>query len=259
MIKALLRSISRLFFRFRPFNLEVLKTPGPVLLIPNHVSWLDWLLVGVCLEDDWKFVVSSVSAEMSWLHRLIMINRRTFPIDTLSPYAAKHMSEYLASNGRLVLFAEGRLSRTGTLMKLFDGTGFLLHKTKAKVITCYLRGAHRMLLSPNRERKELFPKVSAHFSALLTPPNVESMTTSRARSKLTEWLRDKMLLQQFETEMQFGAATLPKAIIEAGRRRPGHVVLEDLGQGLTFRRMIATASVLAGEIKKVLTPQHPRT
>ena len=258
MIKALLRSIARLFFRFRPFNLEVLKTPGPVLLIPNHVSWLDWLLVGVCLEDDWKFVVSSVSAEMSWLHRLIMINRRTFPIDTLSPYAAKHMSEYLASNGRLVLFAEGRLSRTGTLMKLFDGTGFLLHKTKAKVITCYLRGAHRMLLSPNRERKELFPKVSAHFSALLTPPNVESMTTSRARSKLTEWLRDKMLLQQFETEMQLGAATLPKAIIEAGRRRPGHVVLEDLGQGLTFRRMIATASVLAGEIKKVLTPQPQR-
>ena len=76
-----------------------------------------------------------------------MINKRTFPIDTLSPYAAKHMAEHLAGKGRLVLFAEGRLSRTGTLMKLFDGTGFLLHKTEAKVITCYLRGAHRLSLT----------------------------------------------------------------------------------------------------------------
>jgi len=36
--------------------------------------------------------------------------------------ARKRMAEYLEKKGRLVLFAEGRLSRTGTLMKVFDGT-----------------------------------------------------------------------------------------------------------------------------------------
>jgi len=148
-MKKFLRFLLRVLFRFRAFNEAALKTPGPVLLIPNHVSWFDWLLVGVCLDEDWKFVVSSVSAQTSWLHRKIMLNRRTFPIDTNSPYAVKHMAEHLQSNGRLVLFAEGRLSRTGTLMKLFDGTGFLLHKTGARVITCYLRGATRLPLSPN--------------------------------------------------------------------------------------------------------------
>ncbi len=146
---AFFRFLLRLLFRFRGYNEAALKTPGPVLLIPNHTSWLDWLLVAVCLDSDWKFVVSSVSAQTSWLHRKIMINRRTFPIDTNSPYAVKRMAEHLQANGRLVLFAEGRLSRTGTLMKLFDGTGFLLHKTNAKVITCYLRGAQRLPLSPN--------------------------------------------------------------------------------------------------------------
>ena len=39
------------------------------------------------------------------------------------------MAEYLQKGGRLVLFPEGRLSRTGSLMKLFDGTGFLIYKT----------------------------------------------------------------------------------------------------------------------------------
>ena len=27
-----------------------------MLLLPNHVSWFDWLLLGVCLEGDWRFV-----------------------------------------------------------------------------------------------------------------------------------------------------------------------------------------------------------
>ncbi|HUR45468.1 MAG TPA: 1-acyl-sn-glycerol-3-phosphate acyltransferase, partial [Candidatus Saccharimonadales bacterium] len=130
-----LRFIVRLLFRFRAFNEEVLKTPGPVLLLPNHVSWIDWLFLIACLDEDWKCVVSSVSAETSWVHRKIMLNKRTFPIDTSSPYAVKRMAEFLEGKGRLVLFPEGRLSRTGSLMKLFDGTGFLLHKTNAKIIT----------------------------------------------------------------------------------------------------------------------------
>src|SRR5438094_5795320 len=187
-MKTLLRWLVRWLFRFRAYNQDVLTTPGPVLLIPNHQSLIDWLFLGVCLEDDWKFVVSSVAAQTSWLHRKISINRRTFLIDNSSPYAVKRIAEYLEGGGRLVLFAEGRLSRTGGLMKLFDGTGFLLHKTRAKVITCYLRGAHRLPFSPNRDEKKLFPRVSAHFSELLTPPHLEHTSTTEARNRLTDWV-----------------------------------------------------------------------
>jgi len=258
MIKAFLQLMVRLLFRFRVHNDAVLKTPGPVLLLPNHVSWLDWIFVAVCLEDDWKFVVSSQSAQTSWLHRKVMLNKRTFPIDTLSPYAAKHMAEYLAGNGRLVLFAEGRLSRTGTLMKLFDGTGFLLHKSDAKVITCYLRGAHRLLFSPNRDQKKFFPKVTAHFSEVLTAPKLANTSASQARSKLTEWLRDKMLLQQFETEMKFGPRTMPEAIIATARERPAHLVIEDVNQGLKYRRVILGATLLADGFEQTLSNEQQR-
>src|SRR5216684_6500035 len=204
---AILRFLLRLLYRFRGYNEAVLKTPGPVLLLPNHLSWIDWLFLVVCLDGDWKFVVSSVSAQTSWLHRKIMLNERTFPIDTSSPYAVKRMAEHLQANGRLVLFAEGRLSRTGTLMKLFDGTGFLLHKTHAKVITCYLRGATRLPFSPNLEQKQIFPKVTAHFSAVLAPPRLDHVSTAAARARLGAWLRDQIVRQQFETEMEFGART----------------------------------------------------
>jgi len=64
-MKFLLRLLARVFFRFRAFNTEVLRTPGPVLLVPNHVSWLDWLFLAAVLDDDWKFVTSSTTAQTS--------------------------------------------------------------------------------------------------------------------------------------------------------------------------------------------------
>src|SRR5690349_17824968 len=118
-MKRFARFLVRLLFGFRAYNEEALRTPGPVLLLPNHVSWFDWLFLYVCADGDWKCVVSERAAHVSWLHRMIMINRRTFPIDPGSPYAVKHMAGFLEKGGRLVLFPEGRLSRTGTLMKLF--------------------------------------------------------------------------------------------------------------------------------------------
>ena len=257
MIKLFLRRLVRLLFGFRAYNVEALQTPGPVLLVPNHTSWIDWLFVAVCLDDDWKFVVSSTSAETSWLHRKIMINNRSFPVDTSSPYAAKRMAEYLQKNGRLVLFAEGRLSRTGCLMKIFDGTGFLLHKTNAKVITCFLRGAHRLPFSPNKDQKRCFPKVTAHFSDVLTPPHLVHLSTTQSRTILTNWLRDKMIFQRFDVEMKFGEATIPEAILATARTRPKHVVLEDVSASLNYRRLLVGASLLGEQFaRRIPADQH---
>ncbi len=48
----LTRRLLELLFGFRAYHESVLRAPGPVLLVPNHLSWLDWLFVGICLEDD---------------------------------------------------------------------------------------------------------------------------------------------------------------------------------------------------------------
>lgn len=245
-MKSVLRFLLRVLFRFLAYDLEVLKTPGPVLLIPNHSSWVDWLFLWVCLEDDWKMVASSVSAQTSWLHRKIMINRHSLPVDPASPYAVKRMAEFLKDGGRLVLFAEGRLSRTGKLMKLFDGTGFLIFKTKAKVITAYLRGADQLPYSPNPNAKKCFPKVTAHFSAVLTAPELGDVSTTRARTLLTNWLRDQMVRQQFDIEMRFSPPTVLDAVAETARKYPGKIILEDATlQTLTYRKLMVGAEVLA--------------
>lgn len=250
-MKRLCRWIASLWFRFRAFNTEALNTPGPVLLIPNHVSWLDWFFLYAVLEDDWRFVTSATTAQATWFHRQVMVNRRTFPVDSLSPYAAKHMAEFLRKGGRLVLFAEGRITLSGSLMKLFEGTGFLIHRTQARIITCYLRGASRVPFVRHTGWTQWFPRVTAHFSAPRSAPPVEGVSNSVARQRITRWLRDTLVRQQFEVEQEFGARDVLALVAEAAARQPGKVVLQDVTfTPLTFRRLMVGIEVLAGEWRR---------
>jgi acyl-[acyl-carrier-protein]-phospholipid O-acyltransferase/long-chain-fatty-acid--[acyl-carrier-protein] ligase len=258
-MRSLLHFLLRLFFRFRAYDLAGLQTPGPVLLIPNHVSWIDWLFLYVVLDRDWKVVVSSVAAQYSWLHRKLMLNRRTFPVDVASPYAVKRIAEYLEQGGRLVLFAEGQISHTGSLMKLYDGTGFLLSKTRAKVITCYLRGANRLRWSRQPGWRRWFPTITAHFSAPLQAPRLEGVSATQARARLTGWLRDQLIEQQFQVEMALGPGHMLTATAEAARKQPGKVVLQDATmQELSYRRLLAGVTVLGRALRGVLDPGTER-
>ncbi|MGV3755144.1 MAG: AMP-binding protein [Verrucomicrobiota bacterium] len=255
-MKAFLQLLVRLLYRFRAYDTEVLTTPGPVLLLPNHISWLDWLFLAVCLDDDWKFVTSANTAKTSWLHHKVMVNKRTFPIDPNSPYAVKQMAEYLQKGGRLVLFPEGRLSRTGNLMKLFDGTGFLIYKTHAKVITCYLRKAHRLPLSPHSGWKEWFPEVTAHFSGIHIAPKLEHLSTAEARRIVTDWLRDQLVNLQFKTEMEFGEKNLVRAIAETAADIPNEIALEDINRTpVTFRKLLVGSDLMAQQMRPLLPAQ----
>ena len=254
-MRSLLHLLLRLLFRFRAHDAGALRTPGPVLLIPNHSSWLDWLFVAAVLDDDWRFVTSSTAAELSWFHRRIMVNRRTFPVDTTSPYAVREMAEYLGRGGRLVLFAEGRISLTGSLMKIYDGTGFLINQTGARVVTCYLRGANRLHFVRHPGWRRWFPPVTAHFSEALAAPDMSAFAHTVARQKLATWLRDQLVRQQFEVEMQFGPPNLLAAIAATARHTPGRIALEDATfQELSYRRLMAGADLLAGAWTRLLGP-----
>lgn len=243
--KKLIRILLNLCYGYQIHNETGLKTKGPIILIPNHVSWFDWLFIAVCLDEDWRFVTSSSTAQTSFLHRWIMINRYTFPIDASSPYSLKHMAEFLNGGGRLVIFAEGRLSRTGNLMKIFDGPSLLLLETGAKVITAYLRGANRLPFCPHPGWRQWFPKVTLHFGNVITPPKIEHHSSAQAREYLTRWLRHELVQQQFDTEMKFGPSTLSAAITEAARQQPRKEILRDFtDQSMTYRRLIIGANLL---------------
>ena len=254
----LMRLVLGVWFRFRAFNEQAAKCEGPVLLIPNHLSWIDWLFVGLCVDPDWMFAASEMPARTSKMHAWVLSNPRIILIGTDPASALKKMAGHLEKGGKLILFAEGRMSRTGCLQRLFGGTGFLIQKTNAKVITCYLRGAGRVLGSVHGGWTKWFPKVTAHFSDPVEPPQYEGKPADQ-RAKLNQWLRDRMLRQQFDTEMEFGEQTLITAIAGLAKQIPNQTVLEDTTfKTMTYRELLVGTDVLAGRWAKLLDKQADR-
>jgi len=254
----LMRCGLRVWFRFRAINEEATRGEGPLLLIPNHLSWIDWLFVGLCLDPDWKFAASEMPARTSKLHAWILGNPRIILIGADPVASVKEMTSHLEAGGKLLLFAEGRMSRTGSLQRLFDGTGFLIQKTNAKVITCYLRGAARVLASPHGGWTKWFPKVTAHFSDPIEPPRYEGKPAVQ-RAKLNQWLRDRMVNQQFETEMEYGPKTIITALAALAKQIPHQVALEDTTfQTLTYRRLLIGTDLLAAQWERLLDKRAER-
>jgi acyl-[acyl-carrier-protein]-phospholipid O-acyltransferase/long-chain-fatty-acid--[acyl-carrier-protein] ligase len=188
-----------------------------------------------------------------------MQNRRTFPIDPTSPYAMRDIADFLARGGRLVLFAEGRISSTGGLMKLFDGTGFLIRKTNAAVITCYLRGANRLPWVRHNGWTQWFPRVSAHFSDVLRAPAFDDLSHTAARQKLTTWLRDRLVHQQFEVEQRHGAPNVLAAVAATARAIPSRTALEDATfAALSYRALMMRTDALASVWRRELASDETR-
>ncbi|MDP7049829.1 MAG: AMP-binding protein, partial [Verrucomicrobiota bacterium] len=165
----------------------------------------------------------------------------------------------LQRGGRLILFAEGRISETGCLMKLFEGTGFLLHKTDARLILCHLRNAYRLPWSRQSGWKKCFPRMSVHFSDLLEAPVKQFSGSSDIREALTRWLRERMIEQQFYVEMEHGHGDVLTEIASKASDRPRTVVLEDFtGQRLKHRMVMVGAEVLGGRLRQRLDPARER-
>ncbi|MDP1578877.1 MAG: AMP-binding protein [Candidatus Didemnitutus sp.] len=253
----LFRLLLKLVFRFRVEGAEALRGPGPMILCPNHTSWLDWLFVLVCLDREWKFVASSTTAETTWIHRKMMINSRTFPVDNTSSYAIRGMAEHLDRGGKLVIFPEGRISSTTNLMRIYDGTAFLVHRTGARLVTCYLRNAVRVRWVRHKGWTQWFPRVSVHFSAPLVAPTFAEHAHNVGRHKLTQWLRDQMMLQQLDAEMRLGAPTVPVAIAETAAAIPSRIAVEDITfTELTYRQLMMRTQVLTGIFARHLPAEH---
>ena len=245
-MRTLLRCLLRVWFHFRWEGEAALREKGPLVLAPNHVSWLDWLFLGVLLDSDWKFVTSSTTAQTSWFHRRIMVNSRTFPVDPSSSYAVRDMAAFLEKGGKLVLFPEGRLSRTGGLMKVYDGISFLLQRSGARVITVYLKGANRTPWVSHPGWTQWRPRVSAHFAEPAPAPSFPNLSATVARQRVTLWLRDRMVAQQVAVDLKLGPNTVTAVLGSIVRAVPNRIALEDVSNTrLSYRKLATGVDVLA--------------
>ena len=98
------------------------------MIVANHQSYLDACLIAACLPDSPTFAIHTAQAA-KWYVRPFLAAVQTFPVDVQSPYSVKRMVEAVRDHGRkLMIFPEGRMTRTGALMKVYEGAALVADK-----------------------------------------------------------------------------------------------------------------------------------
>lgn len=144
LFKLFVKGLFKLVYRVEVQGLEhyhaVDQTEQPLLIISNHVSTLDGPLLDLFIPGETTFMVDASHTE-KWHERFILNMSHYFTVDLHSPYAAKHMIEELKQGKQCMIFPEGRITTTGSLMKVYQGTAMVAQKSNAAVLPVNIGGA----------------------------------------------------------------------------------------------------------------------
>jgi acyl-[acyl-carrier-protein]-phospholipid O-acyltransferase/long-chain-fatty-acid--[acyl-carrier-protein] ligase len=87
---------------------------------------------------------------------------RAIPLDPLKPMATRSLINAVKAGETLVIFPEGRLMVTSSLMKVYDGAALIADKSDAMVVPVRIDGLEATpfsRLSKNQVRRRWLPKV----------------------------------------------------------------------------------------------------
>ena len=135
---------TRIMYRIRMHGLQNVPRAGGALLVSNHVTWVDGVLLLGNLPRHARMIIYSDYAKgglLGWLmerNGVIPINRSEGPKSILRSLQA---ARELALGGELVcIFAEGQLTRLGQLLPFQRGVMKIVDGTDIPVIPVYLDG-----------------------------------------------------------------------------------------------------------------------
>lgn len=261
MLASLLRSVCKVIFRVKVHGLEHVPEHNRLLIVANHESFLDGLLLGLFLPKRATFVVHTGVLKNRIFRQFLRLTPY-LAVDPTSPLAMKQVIRRLDLGENVVIFPEGRITLTGSLMKVYDGPGFVAAKTGARILPVRVEGAAQSYfgrLSDAHPRK-ILPRVTLTVLpsteiAIEDPTNHPPLTGRQKRRIAGEGMRgvmQKMLFQAQKSRTFFEAFL--DTIDKFGSRTK---IIEDMNGVEESYQMLLKKSLALGRIAcKVSAPRE---
>ena len=252
LLKITLQWLLRLLYRVEIKGMEHYEAAGErVLIVANHVSLLDGVLLAVYLPDRVSFAIDTQWAKkFSLILKLVNI----FPMHGDNPMSMKALIRNLQQGNKVVIFPEGRITVTGALMKIYPGPGMVAERSGAAILPLRIDGAQYSNYSymKGKYRLRRFPKITLTICPATTINAPEHLSTAEKRQYGADALYRVMTDMMFKTSHSH--STLLRALIEAASIHGwDRIIVEDMQrQPLTYRSLL-TRSFILGKALAELT------
>jgi acyl-[acyl-carrier-protein]-phospholipid O-acyltransferase/long-chain-fatty-acid--[acyl-carrier-protein] ligase len=129
--------LASLIYRVNAYGMEQLPAGG-FLLLPNHLTWVDAVVLQLACPRPIRFVVFADIYNLRWLNPIF----RAVGALPISPRKAKDSVklavEAIQAGEIVCIFPEGELSRSGMLLRLKRGYELIARQAKAQVVPVWL-------------------------------------------------------------------------------------------------------------------------
>jgi acyl-[acyl-carrier-protein]-phospholipid O-acyltransferase/long-chain-fatty-acid--[acyl-carrier-protein] ligase len=189
-------------------------------------------------------------AQRWWVKPLLKFVR-AFPLDPMRPLATRSLINLVKSGKMLVIFPEGRLTVTGSLMKIYDGAGLIAEKSEAMVVPVRVEGMEATIfsrLTRAQAPRRRFPKVRV---TILEPTRItvpEKLKGKARRQAAGASLYDIM------SDLMFRTTATDRTVFEAVMAAAHHhglkriAVQDPVAGALSYKRLLIGANVLARKL-----------
>ncbi len=253
----MLSIIYRALFRIEVRGIEHLNNAGPnVIIALNHVSFLDAGLAMSLRNRRPVFAIDVAIAKKWWVRPFVGLTN-ALPLDPLKPMAVRSLIEAVRAGNALIIFPEGRITVTGSLMKVYDGAALIADKANAEIVPVRIEGLEQTpfsRLSKNQVRRRWFPKVKV---TILEPVKLAVDPDLKGRKRrLAAGAALYAIMSDFVFRTTSTDRTVVEAVIQAaathGRNR---VAVEDPLTGeLTYKRLLVGAAILGTKLMPLAAP-----
>jgi len=223
---------------------------GPALLVSNHVSFVDALLIGACLPGFVRFILHRDYYENRWFNWFFRL-MKAIPIATTRGRdiieALKRARRELEAGHVVCIFAEGAISRTGHILPFKRGFERIVDGTDVPIIPAHLDQLWGSIFSfyGGRFFWKWPKRVPYPVTVSFGKPLPANSTVEEVRNAILELESNAVRYRRNPSDL------LPAKFVQMAKRRWFCFCMADTtGVELTYGKTLIGSMLLAGWVEK---------
>ncbi len=256
-IKIIPEALVRWFFRFIISKFYKVEVKGlenfyaagkRAVIVANHLSYIDPPLIGAYLPEKFIFAIDAEQAQEAWVKPFLRIGE-SYPIDRTNAMALKALIAEIKKNKKIVIFPEGRISVTGSLMKIYEGPGMIADKADAPILPIRIDGTQYTFFSKVKHlvKRQYCPTITITVLPpvrLTAPPELVGRERRKYIGQELYNIMSDMMFESSDYKKTFFQSLIDAGKIHGFDRR----IMQDLDGNKTCYRDLITKSFALGEV-----------